>query len=192
MAPDLRGTEIVQDWSSQIAGHVAPEYGGKFSRAYVELHGFVRRPGIESDRHMLSPLDFHADTTELVQLLRKGHYGVDLDTESWDRLITWIDLNAPYHGTWSEIVGVQATRETVAHRRELEQKYCQVDVDWESIGPSAVLKKPNPAPALIDGAEHAAKQDSSLSRSPLPLHRKSRPCPNAPWRLRPVSRWSSC
>jgi formylglycine-generating enzyme required for sulfatase activity len=169
VAPDLRGTEIVQDWSSQIAGHVAPEYGGKFSRAYVELHGFVRRPGIESDRHMLSPLDFHADTTELVQVLRKGHYGVDLDAESWDRLVTWIDLNAPYHGTWSEIVGVPATRDTVARRRELEQKYCQVDVDWEAIGPSAALKNPNPAPSVDRMAQKTvAIQTAPTADSLLP------------------------
>ncbi len=146
--PDLRGTEVVKDWSSEIGGNVSPEYGGKFSVAYVELHGFVRRPGIESDRHMLSPLDFHADTTELVQILRQGHYGVELDRESWDRLITWIDLNAPYHGTWSEIVGAEYTKPIVDRRRVLEQKYGQVDVDWEAIGPVAVLSAPNPPPTV--------------------------------------------
>ena len=31
------------------------------------------------------------------------HYGVQLDAEAWDRLITWIDLNAPCHGTWREV-----------------------------------------------------------------------------------------
>ncbi len=148
--PDLRGTEVVQDWSSEIGGHVSPEYGGKFSVAYVELHGLVRRPGIESDRHMLSPLDFHADATELVQILRQGHYGVQLDRESWDRLITWIDLNAPYHGTWSEIVGATYTKPIVDRRRSLEQKYGQVDVDWEGIGPVAVLSAPNPPPTVND------------------------------------------
>jgi hypothetical protein len=27
---------------------------------------------------------------------------VTLDAEAWDRLYTWIDLNVPDHGTWSE------------------------------------------------------------------------------------------
>ncbi|MHB8866928.1 MAG: SUMF1/EgtB/PvdO family nonheme iron enzyme, partial [Pirellulaceae bacterium] len=146
--PDLRGTEMINDWRSEIAGNVGPQYGGKFSVAYVELHGFVRRPGIESDRHMLPPLDFHADTTELVQLLRQGHYGVQLDRESWDRLNTWIDLNAPFHGTWSEIVGAEYTKPIVDRRRLLEQKYGAVDADWEAIGPTAVLSAPNPPPTL--------------------------------------------
>jgi formylglycine-generating enzyme required for sulfatase activity len=37
-----------------------------------------------------------------VQMLKKGHHGVELDAEAWDRLYTWIDLNVPDHGTWSE------------------------------------------------------------------------------------------
>jgi hypothetical protein len=32
-----------------------------------------------------------------VDILRKGHKGVQLDPESFDRLITWIDINAPYY-----------------------------------------------------------------------------------------------
>ena len=47
-------------------------YAGKFSVGYAELHRYVRRPGIESDYHMLEPMEFHADTTELVQMLRRA------------------------------------------------------------------------------------------------------------------------
>jgi formylglycine-generating enzyme required for sulfatase activity len=35
-------------------------------------------------------------------MLRKGHHNVRLDDEAWDRLITWIDLNVPDHGSWHE------------------------------------------------------------------------------------------
>jgi formylglycine-generating enzyme required for sulfatase activity len=30
----------------------------------------------------------------------KGHYTVELDRESWERIYTWIDLNDPYRGMW--------------------------------------------------------------------------------------------
>ena len=53
----------------------------------------LSRPGPESDYHLQVPYEFHADTSPLVQLLKKGHYNVKLDAEAWDRLITWIDLN---------------------------------------------------------------------------------------------------
>jgi formylglycine-generating enzyme required for sulfatase activity len=130
---DLRGDQKITDWSSQIAGNVGPAVGGKFSVAYAELHRFVRRPGIESDIHLLAPMEFHADSTELVQLLRKGHYGVRLDAEAWDRLVTWIDLGAPYHGTWTEIVGKAQVEPQAARRRAMLARYAGVDVDPEEI-----------------------------------------------------------
>ncbi len=69
---DLRGDRLIKDWSTQIAGNVGTTVGGKFSVSYAELHRFVRRPGIESDIHMLAPMEFHADTTELIQMLQQG------------------------------------------------------------------------------------------------------------------------
>jgi len=73
-----------------------------FTPSYCELHPYVRRPGPESDYFMQKPLEYHASVSELVQMLSKGHHGVGLDEEAWDRLFTWIDLNVPDHGTWHE------------------------------------------------------------------------------------------
>jgi len=78
------------------------KYGGVFEPSYIELFRFLRTGGLESDLHVLPPKEFHAGTQELIQMLEKGHHGVQLDGEAWDRLITWIDLNAPCHGTWEE------------------------------------------------------------------------------------------
>lgn len=75
---------------------------GNFNRSYLALHPYVRRPGPESDYHLQIPLEWHADTSELIQMLRKGHQGVQLSREAWDRLVTWIDLNVPDHGRWSD------------------------------------------------------------------------------------------
>lgn len=72
----------------------------KYSPAYDALLPYVRRVGIEDDVSLLRPGQYHADTSPLVQLLKKGHYGATLDAEGWSRLVTWIDLNAPCHGTW--------------------------------------------------------------------------------------------
>ena len=41
---------------------------------------------------------FAAD--KLVAMLRKGHEKVELSREEMIRLVTWIDANAPYYGTW--------------------------------------------------------------------------------------------
>ncbi len=128
-------------------------YGGIFTPSYMNLRRLVRVGGLESDLHFLTPMDFHADTTHLFQLLKKGHYGVELDAEAWDRLATWIDLNAPAHATWSDfckIVNDQRQR-----RQYLRKLYGGVDEDPEEdldlplprvqmIAPKPTAKRPDP------------------------------------------------
>ncbi|MCH8119398.1 MAG: SUMF1/EgtB/PvdO family nonheme iron enzyme [Planctomycetes bacterium] len=94
------------------------KYGGVFEPSYITLRSFIRVGGLESDLRLLAPGEFCANTTELVQMLNKGHYGVRLDAEAWQRITTWIDLNAPCHGTWREVVGLEKTRN--GHRRRLD------------------------------------------------------------------------
>ena len=38
-----------------------------------------------------------------MQILEKGHKGVKLDKQSMDILRTWMDLNVPFHGVWTEV-----------------------------------------------------------------------------------------
>ncbi len=176
--PDLRGTVLTADYQSHIAGNGGGAGGRYFSVGYYELARRVRRPGIESDMHLLKPLEYHADTTQLVQLLAKGHQGVQLDAESWRRLITWIDLNTPYHGTWTEIgwdPGVQRER-----RRELRKLYAGVDEDPEALAavdpPQVEPIVPQPPPPASDveapacpgwpfDAEEAVRRQAAAARN---------------------------
>jgi formylglycine-generating enzyme required for sulfatase activity len=88
----------------------------KHTPAYEALLPYIRRVSIEDEVRLLVPGEYHADTSELIQMLRKGHHGVRLDAESWDRLITWIDLNAPCHGTWGEVFPIPDR----VHERRME------------------------------------------------------------------------
>jgi len=47
------------------------------------------------------PKDYFAHGGTLAGLLFKGHEGVELDAESRQRIIDWLDLNAPLYGTYS-------------------------------------------------------------------------------------------
>jgi formylglycine-generating enzyme required for sulfatase activity len=143
-APSLRGDRPMPPWTSKLPGRQNPGWGGKFSIAYANLHRFVRHPGIESDLRLLTPMDFHADSTELVQLLRKGHYDAKLAPEEWDRLITWIDLNTPFHGDWAAIAGDHAVKRE-DRRAELRRTYANVD-DYQIDPPPPPPKAPSPAP----------------------------------------------
>ncbi|NQT53303.1 SUMF1/EgtB/PvdO family nonheme iron enzyme, partial [bacterium] len=128
-SPNLRGDVLAADFRQTCPGHSGGVGGRAFSVGYVELSRYIRRPGIESDIHLLTPMEFHADTTQLVQLLTKGHHSVELDGESWERMLTWIDLNAPYHGTWTE-AGIKLG-EQPRRRRELRMRFAGVDEDPE-------------------------------------------------------------
>jgi formylglycine-generating enzyme required for sulfatase activity len=68
--------------------------------SYLNLVAYARHPGPESDLDVYNPMEWHVSTSPLIRMLRKGHHGVELDDEAWQRLITWIDLNTPHRGMW--------------------------------------------------------------------------------------------
>lgn len=109
-----------------------------FSNSYHALARFVRRPGPESDVHMLKPLDYHTSTSELFQKLEKGHHGVELDEESWRKLHLWADLNVPYYGTWVEAAeahrgkGNSNLLEVNQRYVELKEMYANIALDYEA------------------------------------------------------------
>jgi hypothetical protein len=150
--PNLKGDRTITDWSSRISGNTGSN-GGKFSASYAELHRYIRRPGIESDLRILSPMDYHFSTTDLGRMLRTGHHGVKLDRESFERIVTWADLNAPFHGTWSEIIGRNKVLPHLTRANELRRRYASSGPipDHETIPPlppydtTPVIAKPGPA-----------------------------------------------
>lgn len=75
----------------------------RYSNAYYQLRRFVAVSTKENQMATHRPYEFHADHSEVVRLLETGHYAVELDEESWAKLIAWIDLGAPYFGNWGEI-----------------------------------------------------------------------------------------
>ncbi|MDR0521132.1 MAG: SUMF1/EgtB/PvdO family nonheme iron enzyme [Planctomycetaceae bacterium] len=116
--------------------------------SYAALNPYVWRPGPEPDMAVLPPGDYHASVSELIQRLQKGHYGVQLDKEAWDRLYTWIDLNVPYRGQWSN-----PPYET--RRLELSKLYANLDTNPEEEYRSALksrqqIETPKLSPEQLD------------------------------------------
>jgi len=151
LLPDLRGDQgkFVVLRSGNPQPHVIDDepreelhkkWGGVFQPAYFELRRWVRVGGLESDLRLLDAAEFGANTSELVQILRKGHHGVDLDEEAWDRLFTWIDLNAPCHGTWQETVGIDRTRRDHPRRIKLRELYADISQEDPEAYPKSKLE----------------------------------------------------
>jgi len=127
--PDLTDRPPVPAQDNKNAYNLA----SRFTPSYHVLRRLVRTPTRESDMHLPPPGEFHADTTRLVQMLRKGHHGVALDAEAWDRLVTWIDLGAPAHGTWTDICGAARVQAQAARRRDMRKRYEGVVEDPEAV-----------------------------------------------------------
>ena len=115
-------------------GEAARTKAPQYESAYMFLRHLVRTPTMEGDMHVLEPMEYHADTTELVRMLEQGHHDVELDPGAWEKLITWIDLNTPYHGTWTENVGRNRMGDSVARRRDLMRRYAGMDGICENPG----------------------------------------------------------
>jgi len=134
--PDLRRDEPRQ----------LPFSAAAFPPSFYTLRRFVRSPGLEGDPRVLPPADYHADTSPLVRMLRKGHHNVRLDEEAWDRFVTWIDMNAPAYGTWLEIPSVRGNPNVLHCRdRRIEslRSYGGIDEDPEAV-PDVPLEPVSP------------------------------------------------
>lgn len=149
--------------------------GAHFPPAYFEMKRWVRGASMESDAHMLPPCDLHADQTKLVQMLQMGHYGVKLDSEAWDRIITWIDLNTPAHGTWNDIVGDSRSTHQNDRRRAMRLLYTGINDDMEYIvatddPPSVepIIPEIPKQPAALPRTEISPEQAAEMPASALP------------------------
>ena len=121
---DYKGRELTKLGADRLHPVVREAFGGtrvKYTPTYEALIPYIRRVNIEDDVGLLVPGEYHADTSELIQMLGKGHYNAQLDQEAWDRLVTWIDLNGPCHGTWGEVGPIPEGADR--RRRELSKLY---------------------------------------------------------------------
>ena len=103
-----------------------------FDQSYLNLHPYVYRQGPESDIYVLKPGEYHASNSELIRILQSGHHGVQLPDEDMRTLYTWIDLNAPYFGAFTQIdLKPQSPKNQVQRRMEIAKKYSGTYVDWQ-------------------------------------------------------------
>jgi hypothetical protein len=96
--------------------NLAGDLGLAFNTSYLELRRksairwFPDPPGADKilvkavddgPAELLPPYSWGSHRSKLVDAIRDGHYDVKLDGESFDRIVTWIDMNAPYYGSYA-------------------------------------------------------------------------------------------
>ena len=160
---DLRGDKMIKDYHVKHSGNgIFTGTAGKFSVSYANLFPHVRGSGIESPMKLLTPMEFHADATDLIQMLEKGHHNVKLDKIAKHKLITWIDLNTPYHGTRATMHDDNyAQKEQI--RAEMRKKYSGIEENHEVMPPKPKEREfIKPAPITLPA------NTASIEDSPMP------------------------
>jgi hypothetical protein len=86
------------DLSGELTQFFNCSYEALIDRGYVT--GFNEWGFDPVDALPQAPYSFGSHTSKLVRLLRRGHYEVQLSQAELVRLVTWIDLNLPYYGSY--------------------------------------------------------------------------------------------
>jgi hypothetical protein len=90
------------------AGHLdlSGEPTELFCRSYESIlaRGLVHVIGENHPKvgnaELAPPKTLGAHASKLIEVVRAGHHGVQLDLAEWVRLVTWVDTNAQYYGSY--------------------------------------------------------------------------------------------
>ena len=78
--------------------NLAADRAETFNTSYNELWRKKYIKAIGAGSAQIQPAySWGSHASKLVEIIRKGHNDVKLDRESFDRIVTWIDINAPYY-----------------------------------------------------------------------------------------------
>lgn len=116
--------------------NLAGDLGLVFNTSYLELHRLsaVRwspdEPGQakklikavhDGPPEVLPPYTWGSHRSRLVEVMRSEHYDVKLTGEELERVVTWIDLNAPYYGSYTTAYGANPFGRSPLTGSELHQ-----------------------------------------------------------------------
>ena len=106
--------------------------------------------------------EFFADTSELYQLLKKGHHGVEMPPEDWNRLVTWLDMNAPYLGEWPG----ERNEGLLKRRYDLHRQFSGAERNYVTMKDS--LFRRNASGVIVDGGKSVPRASEKSVPVPEP------------------------
>ncbi|TAN36310.1 MAG: hypothetical protein EPN23_08680 [Verrucomicrobia bacterium] len=121
-----------------------------------------------------------ARASRLVQVLQKGHNGIKLLPEELERIVTWVDLNAPYYPSYAtawpdSLYG----RCPLASNEVTRLKQLGLDLNDHLTMTRVSFDRPDASPALIALAEVARKEALTILRTGA-ARLAAQPNPDAP------------
>lgn len=181
--------------------NLAPDRGLVFNTSYNELwrRGFIKAIGAgPSDAQQAYTWGSHA--SKLVSALRREHCRVKLTPEEFDRVVTWIDINAPYYPTYASAYPENLSGRSPLNNGQLERLEQLTGVPLRQLashtgnrGPQISFDRPKLSPCLAKISDRknpdymealaiirAGKE--MLARRPEADGEGFQPCPLDQWR----------
>jgi hypothetical protein len=104
LQPEINGVNLLGSFEVTEDNLAAAHWKLLPSTSYTGLTGhesLVKVAQYGGESWYSEPYDYFAHGGTLAKLLRDRHEGVELDAASLQRVIDWLDLNAPLYGTYS-------------------------------------------------------------------------------------------
>ena len=117
--------------------------------SYDALTKYVPHANLVEDFRVTQPYQFGSAQSTLVKLLLDGHEDVKLDRDDWLRLLTWIDLNGSYLGSFISVhdwgrwgyrpqpADMQAIK--AIHKRRCDSCHNDILAEPENLAPKATV-----------------------------------------------------
>ncbi len=115
-----------------------------------------------------------SSASTLVKLLRKGHEKVDVTPEEFDRLVTWIDINAPYYPTYASAFPGNLTGRCPVDPKGMQRLAELTGVPFSDVasfgasrGPQISFDRPEKSPCLQtlgEGSQGALEEALAIIR----------------------------
>ena len=137
--------------------NLAPDRDLTFNSSYIELWRKGLTGAIGAGPAQTQPAyKWGSHASPLIQKLERGHHGLTLDPESFERLVTWVDLNAPFYPVYAS-----AYPDNLSGRAPLDDRQVQRLADLTSTtltklagvytaqGPQVCFERPELSPCLL-------------------------------------------
>ncbi len=161
-----------------------------FNASYIELwRKQLIRPVGAGPAQVQPARSWGSHASRRVEVIRKGHYDVRLGAEDVDRIVTWIDINAPYYPSYASAHPGNLAGRAPLDGRQLKRLEALTGAPLSKLadhkrrlGPQIAFDRPERSPCLAGLAE----RDAPAYREALVLiaagrdELRERPEPDAP------------
>ena len=150
----VRCHDFGQDAGARL--NLAADKSDTFNVSYNELWRRKCIRAIGAGPHRIQQAySWGSHASKLVKTIRQGHQKVTLDKESFDRIVTWVDINAPYYPSYASAYPGNLAGRSPLTNAELKRLGALAGLDFFKLtsyhanqGPKVSFDRPELSPCL--------------------------------------------